>query len=240
MVRGLELFRDRFSAFTDRYVLIGGTACTLNLAEFGVPFRATKDLDIVLCIESIDKEFVQVFWNFVRDGGYQLAESAKGRAQFYRFQKPTNLEFPAMLELFSRVPEMFTLSENAHLTPIPISDDVSSLSAILLDSNYYTWIQTGKLIVDGLPILDAMHLVPLKAKAWLDLSARRAAGATIDRRNIQKHKNDLFRIFQVVDPESVTKVPNLPVHRALLFSWRGGIIATAKGSQWVIKRGAEG
>ena len=52
MVRGLDLFREHFKDFADRYVLIGGTACDLIMSEVGLQFRATKDLDIVLCIES--------------------------------------------------------------------------------------------------------------------------------------------------------------------------------------------
>lgn len=33
MPKGLELFRDTFAAHTDKYVLIGGTACELALRE---------------------------------------------------------------------------------------------------------------------------------------------------------------------------------------------------------------
>jgi hypothetical protein len=29
MVRGLDLFRDYFKDYTDKYILIGGTACDL-------------------------------------------------------------------------------------------------------------------------------------------------------------------------------------------------------------------
>jgi len=31
MSKGIELFREKFAAHTDRYVLIGGTACELAL-----------------------------------------------------------------------------------------------------------------------------------------------------------------------------------------------------------------
>jgi len=59
VVRGLDRFREHFRAFTDRYVLIGGTACDLAFTNAGVAFRATKDLDIVLCVESLDAEFAK-------------------------------------------------------------------------------------------------------------------------------------------------------------------------------------
>lgn len=207
MVRGLDLFRERFKALVDRYVLIGGTACDLILEEAGLHFRATKDLDIVLCIESVDAQFAQAFWAFVRAGGYRVQESAAGKPRFYRFQKPSDPAYPAMLELFSRAPDVLPIAEGSHLTPIPVNDEASSLSAILLDTDYYGWIQAGRRIVNDLPIAGPAHLIPLKARAWLDLRARKEAGEDVDSRAIQKHKNDVFRLFQVIDPESDVKPP---------------------------------
>lgn len=57
MVKGLDIFREHFKGFEDRYVLIGGTASSIVMEEAGADFRATKDLDIVLCIESLDSDF---------------------------------------------------------------------------------------------------------------------------------------------------------------------------------------
>lgn len=205
MVRGLDLFRERFRELADRYVLIGGTACDLILEDVGLHFRATKDLDIVLCIESVDVRFAQAFWAFVKEGGYRVQESAEGKPRFYRFQKPSDPAYPAMLELFSRAPDVLAIAEGSHLTPIPVSDEASSLSAILLNADYYGWIQAGRRTVDGLPIVGPAHLIPLKARAWLDLRARKEAGEEVDSRAIQKHKNDVFRLFQVIDPESDVK-----------------------------------
>lgn len=206
-VRGLDLFREHFKALADRYVLIGGTACDLIMDEAGLGFRATKDLDIVLCLESLDAEFARAFWAFVKAGRYRLQETAEGRPRFYRFHKPADETYPAMLELFSRAPDALSVAEGSHLTPIPIHDEISSLSAILLDTDYYEWIQAGRRVVDGLPVVGAAHLVPLKAKAWLDLRGRKEAGEEIQSRSIQKHKNDVFRLFQVIDPEADVKPP---------------------------------
>jgi hypothetical protein len=206
-VRGLDLFREHFKALVDRYVIIGGMACDLVMNEAGLRFRATKDLDIVLCIESLDAEFGRAFWTFVKAGGYRLQQTAEGKRRFYRFQKPADEAYPVMLELFSRAPDTLSVAEGSHLTPIPINDEIASLSAILLDADYYAWIQAGKRVVDGLPIVGAAHLVPLKAKAWLDLSARKEASEEIDSRSIQKHKNDVFRLSQVIDPEANVKPP---------------------------------
>ncbi|MCU0728194.1 MAG: hypothetical protein MUE73_20795 [Planctomycetes bacterium] len=207
MVRGLELFRRHFRAFADRYALIGGTACDLILSEAGLSFRATKDLDIVLCIESLDTEFARTFWAFVKAGGYGTGETAEGGRRFYRFQKPVEPGYPAMLELFSRVPDALSIAEGSHLTPIPTGGEVSSLSAILLEGDYYDWIQAGRRIVDSIPVVGATHLVALKARAWLDLRAREEEGEEIDSRSIRKHRNDVFRLFQVIDPDAALRPP---------------------------------
>ena len=201
MVRGLDRFRERFKGLGDRYLLIGGTACDLIMNDAGLQFRATKDLDIVLCVESFDAAFAKAFWAFVKDGGYQLQETTEGKTRFYRFQKPADAAYPAMLELFSRAPDTLAIAEGSHLTPIPINAEISSLSAILLDSDYYDWIQAGRRELDGLPIVGAAHLVPLKVRAWLDLRARKDAGEKVDSRAILKHKNDVFRLSQVIDPQ---------------------------------------
>lgn len=99
-----------------------------------------------------------------------------------------------MIELFSRKPDAISLPEDAVLTPMPLDDDLSSLSAILLDDDYYQLLLSGKHVVDGVPIVGAKQLILFKAKAWLDLTRRKNTGEAIDSRDIRKHKNDVFRL----------------------------------------------
>jgi hypothetical protein len=207
MVRGLDRFREQFQAYAGQYVLIGGAACDLLMEEAGLEFRATKDLDIVLCVEALDVSFVHAFWEFVRAGKYEVQESATGERRYYRFLKPENVEYPFMLELFSRKPDMLDLAEGAHLTPIPVDEEISSLSAILLDEAYYTFLHSGKKTIEDIPIVGPEHLIPLKARAWLDLTGRKKGGDTIDAKSIAKHKNDVFRLYRVIDPAFKTEIP---------------------------------
>ena len=93
MVKGLEKFREHFAEFSDQYVLIGGT---------GLNFRATKDLDIVLYVQALNREFGERFWDFIKAGGYSNTQRSSGKQLFYRFDKPADKNFPYMLELFSR------------------------------------------------------------------------------------------------------------------------------------------
>ena len=57
MIHGLDFFGQFFVGFEDRYTMIGGVACHLNMAQADINFRATKDLDIVLCAEALDANF---------------------------------------------------------------------------------------------------------------------------------------------------------------------------------------
>lgn len=103
MVVGLDRFREHFAGYSDHYLLIGGTATYLVLNEAGLEARATKDLDIVLCVEVIDARFAEAFWAFVKDAGYAIQQRSDGKKMSYRFQKPADKRYPVMLELFSRM-----------------------------------------------------------------------------------------------------------------------------------------
>jgi hypothetical protein len=208
MVNGLDRFRAHFAAYSDRYVLIGGTASSLAMEELGGRFRATKDLDIVLCVEALDREFAEAFWLFIHEGLYENRQKSTGKRLFYRFYGPQQAGYPEMLELFARVPDALDLKEGAELTPVPIDDEISSLSAILMDEAYYRFVMERRVVIDGLAIVRAEALIPLKACAFVDLSDRKTGGEPVDSRNIKKHKNDIFRLFTVLDRTVVVTLPD--------------------------------
>lgn len=200
MVYGIEKFKEYFSDHTGQYVFIGGTACNILLGEIGASFRATKDLDMVLIIEALDKSFGLKFWQFIEDGGYKYRQKSTGREQFYRFEQPSKSGFPAMIELFSRKPEKMQLHFDSVLTPIYIGDSIASLSAILLNDAYYNLLIKGKNVVDGYSVLELEYIMLFKIRAWLDLSKRVEAGEQIDSTTVKKHKNDIFRLLINISP----------------------------------------
>ena len=114
-----------------------------------------------------------------------------------------------MIELFSRKPDIITLPDDVLLTPIPVDEEISSLSAILLEDAYYEFLKQGRVRVSEVTILDVPFLIPFKAKAWLDLSDRKKAGEQVDSRNIRKHKNDVFRLTELLD-ESQKPLSTVP------------------------------
>jgi hypothetical protein len=208
MVVGLDKFAAHFADFQDRYILIGGAATWLVLDEAGIEPRATRDLDIVLCLEALDAEFTTAFWRFIELGKYEIQEKSQGQKIFYRFKNSAQTDYPYMLELFSRKPDILALKDDSHLTPIPVGEDVASLSAILLDENYYAFIHQHKRELDGVSLVGEKCLIPLKARAWLDLTKRRAAGEQVDSRNMRKHRGDVLRLFQILSPELRVGLPD--------------------------------
>jgi hypothetical protein len=202
-VRGLDVFGTWFAEHRDKYVLIGGAAAQSIMAADGLQFRATKDLDVVLVVEALTPEFGMLFWDFVRTGGYAVWEFGdSGQPTFYRFTKPTDDTFPVMVELFARTPDLLKPIEGGHLTPIPFDEAVSSLSAILLDDAYYDFILAGRREIDGVPMIGEDRLIPLKALAWLELTARREADEQVDSRNVRKHLNDVLRLSALLTEDS--------------------------------------
>lgn len=61
MVRGITNFKKRFQGYEEQYVIIGGTACDLIMENEELPFRATKDIDLVLIVEALTAEFGDTF-----------------------------------------------------------------------------------------------------------------------------------------------------------------------------------
>lgn len=199
MVRGIESFREWFRGYEDKYAIIGGTACDLLMTDEGLDFRATKDIDLVLIVEAVDAAFGRRFWEYIVRGNYEHRNKSTGEQEFYRFSSPSSRAYPAMIELFTRKPDSIELPEEAVLSPLPLDENISSLSAILLDDDYYEFLKHGRVRIDGVTVLDAPYLIPFKAKAWIDLSDKRAAGEHVDSKNIRKHKNDVFRLSELLD-----------------------------------------
>lgn len=205
---GLEVFRQYFADFADQYVLIGGTANFLAMDAAGLDARLTKDLDIVLLAEALTPEFGRTFWRFVDAGGYGVQQEAAAPRRFYRFSKPADPAFPAMLELFSRLPDGIRYSPPRVLTPIPFDESVASLSAILLDDAYYAMLHQGMVRFEGLSWVNERVLIPLKMKAWLDLRERKAAGHAVDEKDIRKHFNDVLRLSRILPLDARVPLPN--------------------------------
>lgn len=113
-----------------------------------------------------------------------------------------------MIELFSKKQDWFLPSIEQNIAPIHVDDEISSLSVILLDDNYYAFLSYGIAMIDGVSILNVEHIIPFKAKAWLDLKTRKEGGEHVDSRDIKKHKNDIIRLSVLLTPHTKVDIPN--------------------------------
>ncbi len=197
MVKGIESFAEKFRDYSDCYTVIGGAACDVLMNDVNMRFRATKDIDMILIMEARYREFVKAFWEYIDEGGYRCGWRNNDEVRFYRFTEPQP-GYPSMIELFSKEPD-YIKDVPAGIVPLHIDDDVSSLSAILLNDDFYQFMMKGRKTVSGISVLDAEHLIPFKMYAWLDLKDRASKGEFVKGTDLKKHKYDVFRLLQIVD-----------------------------------------
>lgn len=209
MVKGLERLKSYFEGYQENYIIIGGTACEIRLESRGIDFRATKDIDMLLIIEAIDKKFLENFWQFIRDGEYVNRNIDKQERKFFRFTNPQTDDFPIIVELFSRKPDGITLPEDFHLTPIPTDEELSSLSAMLLHDDYYTFTLDNCSVQDGLMVANELALITLKVKAYLNNVQRKEEGHKIQENDIVKHKKDVLKLIATLTGTEQISCPDI-------------------------------
>ena len=192
----LMSFKETFRDYTDYYTIIGGTACMILMEEASRDFRATKDIDMILIMEDGGKEFCKTFWDYILQGKYTCGWKGS-EPHYYRFTEPLP-GFPSQIELFSRRADF---EVDSRIIPVHIDDDVSSLSAIALDEDFYAFMKSGRRIVDGMSILGAEHIIPFKMYAWINNNELKKQGIKVGTNDIKKHKNDVFRLLPLINPD---------------------------------------
>ena len=207
MVKGIEKFREAFSAFSENYVIIGGTACDAVLSKTMVEPRATVDIDMILVVEKMTAEFANAFWQFVKEGQYRNGKRKRGENkspayELYRFEdgKPG---FPAKIELLSRHSDLLGEPSGFHLEPIPTGEDVSSLSAIIMDDDYYHFTIAHSQLTDGIHHANSAALIALKARAYLNLMADKRDGKHVNTRYIKKHRSDILKNLVIMTEDNI-------------------------------------
>lgn len=153
----------------------------------------------------MNTEFVNKFWEFVKAANYENRNkgtnvNGERNHEYYRFMKPHNVDFPYQVELFSRNLGLLNFPVDAHITPVPTSEELSSLSAILLDDDYYHFVIEHSTLEEGVNIANVESLICLKCKAFLEMTERKANGELVDSKHITKHKKDVFRLAAMLAP----------------------------------------
>ncbi len=210
-MEGLEKFRDAFADFSDNYVIIGGTACSIAMRETVVRARATHDIDMIVIVENITDAFANRFWQFVREAGYRPEKRRQEagepvKYELYRFVDG-HVGYPEMIELLSRHPDVLGEPKGLIVEPLPTDEDVSSLSAIIMDDEFYNFTIEHSRLTDGIRHADPVALIVLKAKAYLNLMADKLAGKHVNTKDIKKHRSDVLKNVVIME-DSQIEVPS--------------------------------
>lgn len=210
MVHGLAHFTERLSSYKDHYVLVGGVAADLLMANIGGEFRPTKDLDIVVFMRP-DAAFLGALLVYIKEGEYENKAKASGEAQYYRFNKPKKSEFPKQIELFSKKPEDLKLFEDQHIIPLQDTSAEQQFSGILLEDEYYDLIKNNSKDGEHCKYIGAEAQIPLKARAFIEIRERKAKGIDVNERDIKKHRNDILQLSQALTTGQNLALTGLPL-----------------------------
>ncbi len=202
-MEGLDKFRKAFADYSENYVVIGGTACEIIMKNTIVRSRATHDIDMVVIIETITTSFVERFWEFIREAGYHPQKKKwtareTPKYELYRFSGDKE-GYPKMIELLSRHPDALGNPKGFIIEPLPIDYSISSLSAIIMDNDFYNFTVMHSRITDGIRHADSATLIVLKAKAYLNLLADKQKGKDVNSKDIKKHRSDVLKNVVIMD-----------------------------------------
>ena len=199
MVKGLELFRKAMTPYKENFVIIGGTACDIQLTGTIMRPRATDDIDIIVVVERLTQEFVNAFWQFVHDGNYRVGKRVtEGGASVYALYRFTlqdeDLAYPQKIELLSRHSDLLGEPSGFHIEPIPTDELHQSLSAIIMDDDLYDFTIHQAEEIDGLLVANNLALIVLKVNAYLNLTKERKEGKEVNGKDIRKHRSDVLKL----------------------------------------------
>ncbi|MCF0168761.1 MAG: hypothetical protein HUJ93_09015, partial [Bacteroidales bacterium] len=165
----------------------------------------THDIDMIVVVERISEEFVKCMWAFLKAGGYRGYKHIEGgqpRYQLFRFQTET-LGYPPMIELLSRHPHLLGEPQGLTIEPVVVEGDRTSLSAIIMDDDTYSFTLRHSRLSGSVRHADAAALIALKTRAYLNLVNDRLSGKEVDSRDIKKHRGDVLKLLLVIANEPV-------------------------------------
>ena len=204
---GLDKFREAFAEYSDNYVVIGGAACDITMTNTVVRPRATHDIDMIIIVENMTEAFANRFWQFVREAGYRPEKRKQEageppRYEMYRFLDGKD-GYPEMIELLSRHPDVLGEPKGLVIEPIPTDEDVSSLSAIIMDDDYYHFTISHSQLTDGIRHANSAALIALKSRAYLNLMSDKRDGKHVNTKDIKKHRSDILKNVVIMTEDNI-------------------------------------
>ena len=209
IVSGIQQFEKAFAPFSDSFIVIGGSACRAVLSDGLIQPRRTRDIDMVLVLENVGKDFMGAFWKFIKEGGYKFAsrKNAEGEVKYVFYSFVGGIEgYPSQIEILSKPVGGIGLPADYYIEYIETNEDYSHLSAIILDPDYYAYLTTHFVIREGIRYASPDSLICLKALAYMNLSAERAVGRQVNSDDLKKHRRDVMMAVASLDPSDSFEV----------------------------------
>ena len=206
-MEGINNFRKAFESYSENYVIIGGTACDLVMTGTVVRPRATHDIDMIVIVEKMTVSFAEQFWQFIHEGGYRPKRSKPtddntSKYELYRFVNG-KAGYPPMIELLSKHPDMLGEPKGLVIEPLPVDEFISSLSAIIMNDDFYHFTIEHSRLTDGIRHADSAALIALKARAYLNLLQDKANGKQVNSRDIKKHRSDVLKNVIILEDDNI-------------------------------------
>jgi len=184
---GLSHFEAHFRELKDQYVIVGGFATLILLdRELHNHGKATHDIDLVL-LTSTSVEMAAKIKTYIKEGGYTIQKGQQDRYQYYRFAEPKSEGYPKEIELFASEEYGIVLEEGQRIIPIDPEEGLYSLSAIMLDREYFDMIKSNIEEIEGVPYSNTLATMLLKMSAVYDLHHRGDD-------KWKKHRRDILKL----------------------------------------------
>jgi len=191
---GLSHFEQYFKNFRDSYVVVGGFATLMLLdKQLEGHGKVTQDIDLVLLTTS-SIEMAQKIKAYVREGEYSIQKGEKDNFSYYRFLNPKITNFAKEIELFSIKDYSIILDEGQRIIPIDPEEGLYSLSAIMLDSEYFEMIKNNIDHSNQVPCTNSLATIMLKISAFYDLKSRGDD-------KWKKHRRDIIKLVLLLTGE---------------------------------------
>ena len=191
---GLSHFEHYFKELKENYVVVGGFATIMLLdKELEDHGKATYDIDLVL-LTTTSTQMADKIKSYVKEGGYTIQKGQKEAYQYYRFVEPKVAGFAKEIELFANEEYGIELDEGQRIIPIDPEEGLYSLSAIMLDKEYFEMIKNNIVEIAGVPCSNPQATILLKVSAMYDLYHRKD-------KKWKKHRRDILKLALLLTGE---------------------------------------
>lgn len=191
---GLNHFQDYCKDLQEDYVVVGGFATIMLLDdELEGHGKATYDIDLVLLTTSSTK-ITNRIKEYITEGEYTIQKGDKDQYHYYRFVNPQKDNFAKEIELFASNENGIELNENQRIIPIDPEEGLYSLSAIMLDPEYFQMIKDNINKTLRAPCTNTQATIMLKMSAFYDLKER-------GDKKWKKHRRDILKLAMILTGE---------------------------------------